>query len=125
MRVRMFQSKFARLVENGTKRQTIRPMPKRLPKAGSHESWREWTGKAYRSPQRELSKVELTKISRFSLDQTPHEVIPSINHVPIPLDDWNTFAVKDGFASMAEMVEWFEQTHGLPFIGILIEAKDP
>ena len=43
MRVRMFKPQFAPLVKAGTKRQTIRPVPKRLPQPGDLESWREWT----------------------------------------------------------------------------------
>ena len=43
MRVRMFKPQFAPLVKAGTKRQTIRPVPKRLPQPGYLESWREWT----------------------------------------------------------------------------------
>ena len=30
-------------------------------------------------------------------------------------------AVDDGFDSFAEMLEWFEKTHGLPFEGQLIQ----
>jgi hypothetical protein len=36
-----------------------------------------------------------------------------------PLDD--EFAVADGFSSFHEMADWFDITHGLPFVGVLIE----
>jgi hypothetical protein len=129
MRVRTFKPQFAPLVESGVKRQTIRPTPKRIPKVGDHESWREWTGKPYRSPQRELARVELTGVESFKLEETPYEILVSLPDRPlkgglIPIDEWNSFAKADGFNSMSDMVFWFESTHGLPFTGILILAKD-
>jgi hypothetical protein len=34
--------------------------------------------------------------------------------------DSEIMASKDGFASANDMLEWFEKTHGLPFVGWLI-----
>lgn len=42
--VRMFKPQFAPMVENGTKLQTVRPRPKRMPKEGDAISLRCWTG---------------------------------------------------------------------------------
>lgn len=68
MRVRMFQSRFSELISKGIKRQTIRPIPKRMPKEGDLESWREWTGRPYRSPTRKLAQVELQKVSEIIIE---------------------------------------------------------
>lgn len=129
MRVRMFKPRFARLVEAGTKRQTIRPLPKRMPKVGDPESWREWTGAPYRSPTREVARVELTGVSLINLGFGPggfnsgaFELNVQISYMlPKTLIE---FAQADGFSTITEMWAWFEAEHGLPFTGILITAKD-
>ena len=113
--VRMFQPRFAPLVGSGKKRQTIRKTPKRMPKPGDVISCREWTGKAYRSTQWEIWRAEITEVSR---------VLVSRNGVTIEgRDSWdlNRFAVHDGFADWEDLTEWFENTHALPFEGILIK----
>lgn len=118
----MFKPRFAPLVESGVKRQTIRPFPsKHMPKAGDLESWREWTGLPYRSKQRELARVELTFVFPITIER---------GGISVEGDEKNlrrlagAIPVADGFASLEEMLKWFEAEHGLPFGGILIEAKD-
>jgi len=37
------------------------------------------------------------------------------------LEHLDIFAILDGFTDWAEMIKWFEDTHGLPFEGILIK----
>lgn len=125
MRVRMFQTQFAELVKSGQKRQTIRPIPRRpcdMPKVGQLESWRQWSGAAYRSPQVELCKVELIEILRVKI--CPECIVcDDINSRRIFLDT-DIIAQEDGFDDWGKMREWFEEQHGLPFSGILIRAKD-
>ncbi|MDE2020944.1 MAG: ASCH domain-containing protein [Patescibacteria group bacterium] len=125
----MFKPEFAPLVESGAKRQTIRPLPKRLPRPGDRESWREWLGKPYRSPQRELARVKIVSVERIKMEQSSHEFLISLLDRPLrgallPIDDWNDFAKADGFKSMFEMVLWFEREHGLPFTGIIIKSQN-
>lgn len=117
----MFKPRFAPLVEAKTKRQTVRPTPKRLPKIGQFVSLREWTGKPYRSKQRILHQSVITKVQTFWF-----------NGVTILLDDprgerglmtaaaQDAFAKADGFSDVKEMATWFESEHGLPFTGIVI-----
>ncbi len=119
MRVRIFKPQFAPLVLNGTKRQTIRPTPKRMPKVGDKESWRKWSDKPYRSPQIELIKVVLAGVLRIKI----------VGYGMIILNDkdctWNEaqeIARLDGFESLHDMMTWFLSNHGLPFEGILIKA---
>jgi hypothetical protein len=127
----MFKPQFAPLVAAGTKRQTIRPVPKRpqdIPKVGDVESWREWLGKPYRSKQRELAVIEIVLVERLELEETPHEILISLPDRPLrgallPIEQWNSFAQADGFGSMKELIFWFEKEHGLPFEGIVIGAK--
>lgn len=117
MKVTMFSKRFAPLVEVGTKRQTIRPRPKRpqdMPKVGEMRSLREWTGKPYRSKQRELRQVKVTAVFPIELrDRT----LMHLNGFGLkPTDDW---AQADGFKDWQDMHDWFHREHGLPFSGIL------
>ena len=124
----MFKPQFAGLVKSGAKRQTIRPTPKRMPKVGDRESWRQWSGLPYRSPQIELAQVEIVSVERIRMEETGHEFLLSLLDRPLrgallPIDHWNDFAVEDGFKSMLEMLNWFSDTHGFPFEGLIIKAK--
>ena len=122
--VRMFKPQFAPLVEAGTKCQTVRPTPKRMPKAGDRISLRMWTGKPYRSKQRVLRVSEITQVQTIWF-----------NGVTILLDDpkgekgllpravEEAFARADGFENLKAMCDWFKETHGLPFEGIVIYWK--
>ncbi len=114
--VRMFKPQFARLVESGAKRQTVRPMPMRMPQPGDVVSLREWTGKPYRSKQRELRRTWITDVQRIAI--TPHGM--SLDGMVASDDGRERFAQADGFAGWAEMLAWFEAEHGLPFDGIVI-----
>lgn len=123
--VRMFKPQFAPLVEAGTKCQTVRPKPKRMPSPGDRISLRMWTGKPYRSKQRLLRESEIVQVQRIWF-----------NGVTILLDDLKAengllpraeeeaFARADGFESLKAMAEWFEANHGLPFDGIVIKWKN-
>ena len=116
--VRMFKPQFAGLVKAGTKIQTVRPVPKRMPKPGDKISLREWTDKPYRSKQRVLIDSHITRVDTFSLD-----TFPSIRINDIRLKtrrEADEFARADGFEDYPALLEWFRSTHGLPFDGIVI-----
>lgn len=122
--VRMFKPRFALLVETGTKLQTIRPTPKRLPHPGDRISLRAWTGKPYRSKQRVLRDalimvVELVTITKESATFS-HPPLGKFPYRLTGVDQLNHFALADGFTSWIELVEWFDAEHGLPFSGICI-----
>lgn len=114
--VRMFKPQFAPLVEAGTKLQTVRPTPKRVPQAGDRISLRAWTGKPYRSKQRVLRESIIEKVEPIRITTAGIYV----SERPLGLDTEQRFARADGFRSWVEMREWFENTHGLPFEGIII-----
>lgn len=129
MRVRMFKPQFAQMVKDGTKRQTIRPVPKRPVIIGSQESWRQWSDKPYRSPQIQLATVTIENVERIAIDETEnlYEVWlmdRPYNGALLMPGEWDEIANDDGFKSMFDLVQWFKNEHGLPFEGILIKAKD-
>jgi hypothetical protein len=111
--VRMFKPQFAPMVEAGTKLQTVRPKPKRMPKPGDKISLRCWTDKPYRSKQRVLMESTITEVSM--VDITENGI--AVNSYAEPCDD---FARADGFRDFFELRDWFRATHGLPFYGIVI-----
>lgn len=116
--VRMFKPQFATLVDAGTKLQTVRPTPKRIPQAGDRISLRAWTGKPYRSKHRVLREARIVAVRKvrfagYFFDGGPRDA----RGEGISLD---AFAQADGFACWRELVKWFESTHGLPFEGIVI-----
>lgn len=114
--VRLFQPRFAEMVVRGEKRQTVRPVPKRMPKAGEKISLRAWTGKPYRSKQRVLMDTIIEKVEGIRITSAGIYLADR----PLGLDAELRFARADGFRSWEQMREWFGSTHGLPFEGIAI-----
>jgi hypothetical protein len=116
--VRMFKPQFAALVKSGKKRQTVRPTPKgRMPVAGDTIEMRQWTGMPYRSKQRLLGESTIVHVERISIDRTAL-IKNGGNYFGLLICD--EFARADGFKDFADMVQWFDETHGLPFQGIVI-----
>jgi hypothetical protein len=114
MRVILFQPRFAKLVENGMKRQTIRA--KARCKAGDVLSLRQWSGKPYRSKQVILRQLLCRKVRPISIDWNEMRldgfVLSGIQS--------DAIARADGFVDFDDMVLWFGITHGVPFTGELI-----
>lgn len=121
MIVLTFQPRFAPLVESGRKLHTIRGERKKPIKPGDLLSLRQWTGRPYMSPQRLLRQptpcIAVTPI-RVSWTDTGRPILLDVD-ILTP-DQATALAIGDGFASSADMVAWFERTHGLPFHGVLI-----
>jgi hypothetical protein len=112
----MFQPRFARLVETGKKRQTVRKAPKRMPRKGDTVSLREWTGAPYRSKQRELMRATLVNV--HSVEIGDYEL--TIDDQWMGAEKRERFARADGFDGWEDLQYWFEETHGLPFRGIAL-----
>jgi uncharacterized protein YqfB (UPF0267 family) len=112
----MFKPRFAALVEAGTKTQTVRPTPARMPKAGDKLSLRMWTGKPYRSKQRELRAATVLYVAKIKLDCFDMW----FDGVRASEAKQEAFALADGFSTAHEMLDWFENEHGLPFEGVVI-----
>lgn len=119
MIVRMFKPQFAPRVENGQKKQTVRPRPKRMPKIGEDISLRTWTGKPYRSKQRELAKSTVEKVQDIHI----HFDGIRVDRKTLTVQEEDDFARADGFNSPRHLIDWFNTTHGLPFEGIVIHWK--
>lgn len=113
----MFKPRFAPLVEQGTKKQTIRPIGKRKVEVGRIADCREWKGLPYRSNQRKLVEGIILKVAQIEINSECF-IIDGSKIFPSPnLDLW---AEADGFKNWSEMRDWFEKEHGLPFKGRLI-----
>jgi len=119
----MFKPRFAVLVEAGQKRTTIRPPRKRQIHLGDQLSLREWRGLPYRSKQRELRKAIVTRVDEIVI--TRANGAPAVTCAGVVLIDWfiTNLARGDGFGSSTAMVAWFEEVHGLPFHGQIIEWR--
>ena len=120
MRFRTFKPQFAPAVRNRIKRTTIRPTPKRMPKVGDRESWRQWLGKPYFSKTEELAQVELTEVKVITIN------LKGIMLADIVLEDaqQNDLAKADCFTSFRDMLGWFNSQYGLPITGIFIQGED-
>jgi len=114
--VRMFKQRFAPFVMAGTKLQTVRPTPKRMPRPGDLISLRSWTGRPYHSPQRVLREGVISDVTPITIDASGIRIGAGY------LDDdrQTAFARFDGFGDWTEMRDWFDAEHGLPFEGVVI-----
>jgi hypothetical protein len=114
----MFQPQFVHKIKSGSKTQTVRPVPKRIPKVGDLESWRQWLGKPYRSKQKEIAQVKIIDVRTVTIKRD------IIIFGGMLFGDFAryTFAFDDGFNSPAELITWFDKNHGLPFTGIVIKV---
>ncbi len=112
----LFQPRFAPLVRSGAKLQTIRPKRKREIKPGDTLSLREWAGKPYRSKQRVLAGAACISSQRIIIKETGVQI-------EMGIADQFGLAKSDGFDDFGEMLNWFAETHGLPFSGILIKWR--
>lgn len=116
--VRMFKPQFAELVASGVKCQTVRLMPKRIPKAGDMISLRCWEGKPYRSKQRVLCEATIAAVQTINI--TPEGWVWLNDFRIKSRAAFEAFAVADGFATPEDFLNWFRDQHGLPFAGIVL-----
>jgi hypothetical protein len=108
-------SVFKDKILDGFKRQTIRAVRKHPIKEGEtlYMWWKQ------RSPQREkLGEASCVRVTPIQIYKNGF-VMPYISgQLPEILDK---FAIADGFDNWQQLIEFFEDAHGLPFEGILIE----
>lgn len=115
--VRMFSPCFAPQVEAGTKLQTVRPRPRRMPRPGDTISLRCWTGQPYRSKQRVLRAATVSSVRQLTITTTGQL---ELDGVYLTTRGMESFAQADGFPDHEALLAWFRTTHGLPFHGIVI-----
>lgn len=113
----MFQPQFEAMILAGRKPHTVRPVRRRPLKVGQQLSLRVWTGKPYRSKQREFAKAKVIRCESFILGLFDNMII---NHVWFTRLAQDQFAWADGFKDADDMRIWFGKTHSLPFVGTVI-----
>lgn len=111
----MFKERFVQPIRSGTKHLTIRETAAGVV-AGDELSLRRWTGLPYRSKQEEIRQVRVHAVARVLLDVgQAGNLIVLFGHTMLSPRDVEKFAVGDGFASAAEMLEYWQPR--LPFGG--------
>lgn len=124
-----FQQEFADAITHNDKRQTVRALRKdgRLPaKAG--DTLKLYTGMRIKAC-RPLGEATVTRVASVEIHATGMKMngewLPTTitcRDDPTPTD--TEFAVADGFSDFSEMADWFDDTHGLPFVGNVIQWRD-
>jgi hypothetical protein len=111
-------SVFKEKILSGAKRQTIRAVRKNPIKVGD-KLYMWWKS---RSPEREkLGESTCKSIKDVSINV--HWI--SVNGEVISnSQELDKFAIADGFENFGYMIDFFSQTHGLPFEGVLIQWDD-
>jgi hypothetical protein len=112
-------SVFREQILSGAKCQTIRAVRKDPIKVGEtlYLWWKQ------RSPQRE-KLGEATCVKTYDVEIHREYLITHQDNRWQTIQYLNSFAKDDGFNNWQELVEFFENTHGLPFKGVLIKWND-
>lgn len=108
---------FREQILSGAKRQTIRAVRKNPIREGEtlYMWWKQ------RSPQREkLGEATCTKVAPITIT----ELGASCEDIGVRYHCLDLFAQADGFDDWDEMRDFFENAHGLPFDGVLIQWDD-
>lgn len=87
-----------------------------MPKPGDTLSLRWWSGKPYRSKQRVICEATVTRVDRCLIA----DGALYIDEKMLTVEECNAFARADGFPNANDLWDWFRDTHGLPFMGIVI-----
>ncbi len=121
MTVVTFQPRFHEPVRLGTKPHTIRAERKRPIKPGDKLSLRGWSGSPYRSPQFVLRETECVSVTPIQIFPFEIHLFTATHWQPLGRSVCDDMAKADGFpGGFPEMLDWFENVHGLPFTGVLI-----
>jgi hypothetical protein len=115
-----FQKRFAEDVRLGRKLQTIRLERKRPIKLGDNLILVTWIGTAYRSKTERLRITTCIKVEKITIEAGQLFQHTYVNDHEIHGEQKERLARADGFNSFREMLDWFRETHGLPFHGVII-----
>lgn len=94
-----------------------------MPKIGEDFVGYVWTGRPYRSPQREFLWTVVTKVEKIEIAHQGWIWLDDIRFKT--LDAADIFARADGFETALEFLRFFRTVHGLPFTGIVIHWRPP
>jgi hypothetical protein len=124
-----FMARFADDVQFGIKRQSIRaPRKDGRPHCKRGDQLKLYTGmrskscrllgtaKVLRVVPVVINAIDMYLDGRLLLSYLPDRDAPQTD---------NEFARADGFGSFTEMADWFRETHGLPFTGVVIYWGEP
>lgn len=116
-----FKYRFARKVETGEKRHTIRAPRKdgKRPVVGT--PFHAFEGMRTKKCRRLLTS-RICAVQDIVIEENGRILVGGRW---LPVDDAHAFAVADGFTSANELFEFFKTEHGLPFIGHLIHWEYP
>lgn len=111
-----FQRRFADDVRSGRKRQTIRADRKdgRAPKVG--QTFFGYTGMRTKACER-LCTGPIVQVRRIYMNSRGAIYVDSNAQTPASIE---TIAAADGFEHVDAFLDFFEQTHGFPFAGHII-----
>lgn len=126
-----FKAEFADDVEDKRKQRSIRKRRKdgRDPKAGD---WLHLYTGMRQKDCRKLGNAVVTRVRPVEIDHMGVTLdgrklycgnAPAFEGGVAPEDYDSDFARADGFRDFQEMRQWFEDQHGLPFAGLLIEWR--
>lgn len=122
-----FQKQFAPLVETGEKRQTIRAMGKRK-HAACGERVQLYTGMRTKSCRKLVSpdpvctsvqRVNIIKVSICS--KIADAYLMYLDGKQVFIHEIAEIAHADGFEDIVAFFNFFQDTHGMPFNGVLIK----
>jgi len=111
-----FKKQFISLIESGKKKQTIRLLRKRKIKVG--DPLYLYTGQRTKYC-RKIREVICKSVDEIKINYKGVYINKKMTYYC--LEHLDIFAILDGFTDWTEMIKWFEDTHGLPFEGILIK----
>ena len=120
-----FKKQFAEDVETGVKRQTVRaPRKDNQPHCKVGDILKLYTGRRTKSC-RLLIEAKCIQVRQIRIEPTQMfvdgKLLPSMIYDRDQFEQTdNEFAEADGFESFMDMAEWFQDQHGLPFEGIVI-----
>lgn len=118
-----FQKRFAPLIREGLKTQTIRADRKRHARPG--ELLQLFTGMRTAHCERIVPDVVCTAVLPIEISWASAR-IARIEVGMVPLRDLDHFAVSDGFADIDDMSAFWLEHHGArPFHGVIIEWSMP
>lgn len=120
-----YEARFAEMVADGRKRQTIRAYRKdgRDPKPG--DMLHHYTG-PYRPGERvKIGASVCTRVLPFEIEvPKEHGVYWLLDGVVMIEDEIGEFAVDDGFTDPADMLRWMQANGGIAFNGLAIYWDD-
>ena len=119
----MCQQRFSHKILDGKKVHTIRPVRKRLIYPGDILDLRQWYALPYRSKQQKIAEKECVSVQPIHINETFSDFMFLIGSHKLTKDEWPQFSRNDGFDCTTDMLDFFRETHGLPFNGILITWK--